>query len=103
MITFQTEPGYPFLNEAFVLFEQHYAELAQTPDIIKYKPNLKFYEKLYYAGKLEIHTVRDGEKLVGYNIWFLVHYLHAMDGVTADSDILFYIPIIEKALRDLNL
>jgi len=98
MITFQVEEFEPFLKDALVIFKQHYLELAEKPHVIPYNPNLKAYYRLYLANKLEIHSIRIDGKLIGYNVWFLMHYLHAKDGLTANSDILYLRPRYRKGL-----
>jgi hypothetical protein len=98
MITFQEETFQPFLNDALLIFKQHYLELAEHPKKIEYNPNLKAYYKLYLANKLAIHSIREDGKLIGYNVWFLMHYLHAKDGLTANSDILYLRPRYRKGM-----
>jgi hypothetical protein len=102
MITFQEEKSQPFLNEAIQLFKDHYEELAERPDVIKFKPNFKMYFKAYNAGKIVIHTVRDDGKLVGYNVWMMIHYAHATDGLTANSDIIYLSPNYRKGFLGFN-
>jgi hypothetical protein len=98
MITYQEEPFEPFIKEAFPIFRQHYLEIAERPDVIKFNINFKAYYRLAKRNKLVIHSVREDGNLVGYNVWFLGRYLHAQDGISANSDNLFIRPRYRKGL-----
>ncbi len=102
MITFQEEKSQPFVTDAIELFKKHYDELAERPDIIKFKPNFKTYFKAYNAGKVVVHTARDDGVLIGYNVWFMVHYIHAADKLTANSDIIYLSPSYRKGMIGFN-
>jgi len=98
MITFQKESPEPFTTEAIELFKKHYKEIAERKDVIKLKPNLKQYNLLYERGKLEIHTIRDDGKLIGYSLWFITNHIHYADSVTANSDVLYISPDYRKGM-----
>ena len=98
MITFQKEPPNPFTKEAIALFKKHYQELAERKDVIKLKPNLKMYNNLYKKEALEIHTIRDDGKLIGYSLWFITKHIHYADSITANSDVLYISPEHRKGM-----
>lgn len=98
MITFQKEPMFPFVHEAMALFKEHYEEIAERTDVIELDPDLDRYKALENAKILEVHTARDGDKLVGYSVWMVVNHLHYKKSVTASSDILYIHPEYRKGL-----
>ena len=98
MITFQKESPEPFTTEALDLFKKHYKEIAERKDVIKLKPDLKLYNKFYKTGVLEIHTIRDDGKLIGYSLWFVTKHIHYADSTTANSDVLYISPDYRKGM-----
>lgn len=98
MITFQKETGKVFEEDSPALYPQHYEEMAEYTDKIKLDPMIGTYWKLYNAGKLEIHSVRDNGNLVGYNVWMIGRYIHAQGSKTASSDMLYLLPEYRKGL-----
>jgi hypothetical protein len=98
MITFQVEPLYPFVYELMDLFKNHYQEIAERTDVIKLDPDLDTYEALVKLDKLEVHTIRDSEKLIGYSLWFITNHIHYKKSITCSSDILFIHPEYRKGM-----
>jgi hypothetical protein len=98
MITFQTESPEPFTQEALALFKEHYNEIAERKDVIKLDPNLENYNTLYEKNALEIHTIRENEKLIGYSLWFLTKHIHYKNSLTANSDVLYISPDHRKGM-----
>ena len=82
MITFQKEAPEPFTQEAMDLFQKHYEEIAERTDVIVLDPDLKRYNNLYSQNMLEIHTIRDDGKLVGYSLWFVMNHIHYKNSLT---------------------
>jgi len=97
MITFQKEDS-RFAKEAQKLFEDHYDEIAERTDVIKLNPNFDAYNQLENNDSLEIHTIRDDGKLVGYSIWMLRQHIHYKDSFTASSDVLYIAPTHRKGM-----
>jgi hypothetical protein len=102
MITFQTEPSQPFTEEAMVLFEQHYHEIAERTDVIKLDPNFDQYKLLEKKDAIEIHTMRDDGKLVGYSLWFIVNHIHYKNSLTVNSDILYISPEYRQGMMGIK-
>jgi len=98
MIVFQKEAPEPFAQEAMELFQKHYEEIAERTDVIALDPDLKRYNNLYDQGMLEIHTIRDDGKLVGYSLWFVVSHIHYKNSLTANSDVLYISPDYRKGM-----
>jgi len=96
MITFQVDTLYPFVHEAMDLFNKHYTEIAERTDVIKLDPDLDSYERLLALKMLEVHTIRDDNKLIGYSLWFVTNHIHYKKSVTASSDVLFIAPEYRK-------
>jgi hypothetical protein len=98
MIEFKKEEGRPFFEEAQELFKQHYEEIAERTDVIKFDPNIERYGQLYDLGVIEVHTARDDGKLVGYSVWMIFPHMHYKSSMTASSDILYIHPDYRKGL-----
>jgi hypothetical protein len=98
MITFQKEAPEPFTQEAMDLFQKHYEEIAERTDVIVLDPDLKRYNNLYSQNMLEIHTIRDDNKLVGYSLWFVMNHIHYKNSLTANSDVLYISPDYRKGM-----
>jgi len=98
MITFQKEAPEPFTQEAMDLFQKHYEEIAERTDVIVLDPDLKRYNNLYSQNMLEIHTIRDDGKLVGYSLWFVMNHIHYKNSLTANSDVLYISPDYRKGM-----
>ena len=101
MISYQKEEFYSLAKDAqaWDLFKQHYSEIAEYTDTIKFKLNFKAYDRLNAVDKLEIHSIRDNGKIIGYNMWILSYYIHATDSLTATSDNLYLHPDYRKGLN----
>ena len=82
-------------KDAGPLLQAHYEEIAQARDIIKLDPDLNHYRAQERAKKLEVHTARFDDELVGYSVWLIGPHLHYKDSLTAKSDLLF----IDKRYR----
>jgi hypothetical protein len=98
MITFQQEPPEPFAQQAIELFKKHYEEIGERQDVIKLDPDIVRYKQMYKNGSMEIHTVRDNDKLIGYSIWFISNHIHYQKSVTASSDVVYIVPDYRKGI-----
>jgi GNAT superfamily N-acetyltransferase len=83
-----------WIDRAWPLLEEHYAELATVPDIMLLKPDVERYQTLEAAGSLfaigmfDIHG--DGaETLVGYSVNIVCTNLHYGDLLMCQNDLLF--------------
>jgi len=83
-----------WIDRAWPLLEEHYAELATVPDIMLLKPDVERYQTLEAAGNLfaigmfDIH-VDGGETLVGYSVNIVCTNLHYGDLLMCQNDLLF--------------
>jgi hypothetical protein len=98
MITFQKEAPMPFADEAMKLFKDHYDEIAERTDVIELDPNMEQYDVLFKKDMLEIHTIRDDGKLIGYSLWFITNHIHYKKSLTASSDVLYISPNYRKGM-----
>jgi GNAT superfamily N-acetyltransferase len=83
-----------WIDRAWPLLEEHYAELATVPDIMLLKPDVERYQTLEAAGNLfaigmfDIHG-DGGETLVGYSVNIVCTNLHYGDLLMCQNDLLF--------------
>jgi GNAT superfamily N-acetyltransferase len=83
-----------WIDRAWPLLEEHYAELATVPDIMLLKPDVERYQTLEAAGNLfaigmfDAH-VDGGETLVGYSVNIVCTNLHYGDLLICQNDLLF--------------
>jgi GNAT superfamily N-acetyltransferase len=84
-----------WIDRAWPLLEEHYAELATVPDIMLLKPDVERYQTLEAAGNLfaiGTHVDADGngaETLVGYSVNIVCTNLHYGDLLMCQNDLLF--------------
>ena len=83
-----------WIDRAWPLLEEHYAELATVPDIMLLKPDVERYQTLEAAGNLfaigMFDTHVDGaETLVGYSVNIVCTNLHYGDLLMCQNDLLF--------------
>jgi GNAT superfamily N-acetyltransferase len=87
-----------WIDRAWPLLEEHYAELATVPDIMLLKPDVERYQTLEAAGNLfaigmfDTHVDADGngaETLVGYSVNIVCTNLHYGDLLMCQNDLLF--------------
>jgi GNAT superfamily N-acetyltransferase len=88
-----------WIDRAWPLLEEHYAELATVPDIMLLKPDVERYQTLEAAGNLfaigmfDIHGDTHGdagaETLVGYSVNIVCTNLHYGDLLMCQNDLLF--------------
>ena len=95
MITYQLEDLNDMLEELKPLLEDHYLEIAMYQEHIKLNPCYDTYKELQKSGVLKVYTARDGDKLVGYSLYFLKTNLHYSDHIYAVNDIVY----IDKDIR----
>jgi GNAT superfamily N-acetyltransferase len=83
-----------WIDRAWPLLEEHYAELATVPDIMLLKPDVERYQTLEAAGNLfaigmfDIHG-NGAETLVGYSVNIVCTNLHYGDLLMCQNDLLF--------------
>lgn len=78
------------------LFTKHYKEIAAYQDKIKLVPDLAKYRLLEEQEKLLCYTVRIGNKLIGYSLYFKDTHIHYSNDIFAVNDILFIRPDYRK-------
>ena len=98
MISYQKETVSSFLKDAYPLFDEHHKEVSERQDLIKHDLNVKQIQVMEDRSMLEILTVRDDGKLIGYHTWILFKALHFKSVLTASSDLLFILPEYRKGL-----
>jgi len=84
-----------WIDRAWPLLEEHYAELATVPDIMLLKPDVERYQTLEAAGNLfaigmfDTHVDAGAETLVGYSVNIVCTNLHYGDLLMCQNDLLF--------------
>ncbi len=84
------------IEEWRVLAVEHWNEIALNKDRIKLNPNWAAYEQTDKEGRWFCVTARDGTKLVGYFIGFVMPHLHYVDSMTLFYDIFYLKPEYRK-------
>lgn len=88
-LTYQEETFSPQLyKEIIPLLIQHYLELTPFDDI-ELSPDLDTYIQLSKMGIFVVYTARDGDKLVGYNAFFVKPHIHYRKEILAQNDVIF--------------
>jgi len=95
MITYSVEKLSDIFDELKPLLQCHYEEIARHKDVIKLNPDYDKYKVMDNAGYLHTVTARDGGKLIGYFVSFVMPHLHYKDCIMSVNDVLF----IEKNYR----
>ena len=103
MITYQRESFSQFIADGKELFAIHNQEVVTQVDGIPLDVNYKAYFKLEEMEKLEVHTVRDDGKLIGYSLWMLYYHIHYKSSLTATSTLIYIIPEYRKGLLGYKL
>ena len=92
---FAREPySQALVEEMKPLWTEHFAEVAKYKDI-PLDPNIALYEQMDRLGTLIIFTVRQAERLAGYQIFMMSAHPHFQKSLQAVQDLLF----ISKAWR----
>jgi GNAT superfamily N-acetyltransferase len=78
-----------WIDRAWPLLEEHYAELATVPDIMLLKPDVERYQTLEAAGNLFAIGMFHKEELVGYSVNIVCTNLHYGDLLMCQNDLLF--------------
>jgi hypothetical protein len=90
---FRCEQWPDFYPRAKHLFPVHWGEIALDRDKIPLDMDLASYERLNQLGNLHIVAALDGERIVGYAIWFLMRHPHYQSsGPMGQMDVYFLLP-----------
>jgi len=95
-IAFSREKITPKLfQELTPLIAGHYVEISHYKDI-ECVPDWAHYERLDKADILKIFTVRRGDELVGYSVFFVAPHPHFKKSIQATEDLLYLDPDFRK-------
>ncbi len=103
MITFQTESFAKFIEDGKEIFKKHNKEVVLQDTQISLDVNYKAYFKLAEANRLEVCTIRDDGKLIGYTLWMLHYHVHYKTSLTANSTLIYVVPEYRKGLLGYKL
>ncbi len=103
MITFQLESWEDYYQDCQDLWIEHYDEIAVQKDKMPMRPHVEAYEAMDKAGMLQILTVRDKDKLVGYLITFIKAHLHYADVLCGFEDSYFLSKHYRKGMTGIKL
>ena len=103
MITFQKEPFLQFIEDGKEIFAKHNKEVVPSSDQIPLNVNYKAYFKKEETNNLEVYTVRDDGKLIGYTLWMLHYHIHYQTSLTANSTLIYVVPEYRKGLLGYKL
>ena len=96
MIQYQEESFDSVIGEWKILAVDHWNEIALNKDRIKLNPAWDKYKNSDTAGIWFCVTARDGGKLIGYFIGFVMPHLHYVDSMTLFYDIFYLKPEYRK-------
>lgn len=102
-LSFHTEHLAQFLPEALPLLRGHWSEAGSCSQTCQLDIDVTLYAAIERAGALHISTAREGEKLVGYAIYFVQQYPHVRQVCMAQSDALYLHPDHRKGFAGLHL
>lgn len=94
MITYQLEhfdDCYPEARDLHLL-EEHWEEVALHKDVIPLDGDIEAYRTLDAEGGLQILTVREDGKLIGYRMHLIKTHLHYKSTLMAFSDMYYLTP-----------
>jgi GNAT superfamily N-acetyltransferase len=91
-LTFVCETKKSFLQEAQAQLRLHWEEIAKNKELLWLNPNVSLYEKLADLGSVAVILAKDGDKIVGYFVWFLAKHPHYQHVLTAEEDVHFLLP-----------
>jgi GNAT superfamily N-acetyltransferase len=97
-LAFAIEPFREVYDEATALLVEHWNEIAKNKHLMRLNPDEDVYGELADQKKLLLITARDGGKLVGYFVWFLVNHTHYKHVLVAEEDLHFLLPDYRRGL-----
>lgn len=104
MITYQLEKWAPFSKDAKPLFKKHWEEIAIDRDKIHLSLDYDKYQGMDDSGILHVLTMRNGKRLVGYYIAFILPHTHySQAGIMAFTDIYFVSPEQRTGINGIQL
>jgi GNAT superfamily N-acetyltransferase len=92
MINYQVELFKDIYEEMYPTLLEHCAEVHKFADTMPLSPDKEKYQVMQEAGVLQIVSVRDSGKLVGYSVDFVTENLHYKEHLYASNDIIFIDP-----------
>lgn len=88
-ITYQQEFLYKVVDDVKPLLEQDWQEIEHNKDLLPLDPDWDAYETLEQQGMLQIYTVRDSGKLVGYFPVVIFPSLHSKGRMLVANDVIY--------------
>lgn len=88
--SFARESVSEVLEDIQPLLKEHWAEIAQYPDI-PLNPDFGYYRAAELLGQLRIYTARQDD-LIGYAIYIVAPASHYRDSLQAKQDVLYLMP-----------
>jgi ribosomal protein S18 acetylase RimI-like enzyme len=98
---YQLENFFYLYEESSELLHKHRDEITAFPDV-PLSPDESMYEVMQHKGRLRCFTVRCGQDLIGYAVFFLVRHAH-YDMQVAQQDVLFVLKEHRRGRVGLNL
>lgn len=91
-LTAQSEAFEPIIEEIEALAPIHWQEVATHKEVREYAPDWDGFKRAAAVDRLYCVTLRDGDKLVGYNIGFYMTEPHCKGRWVAQADAYFILP-----------
>lgn len=90
--TYQLESMDTCVEEMRELWPLHWSEIALDKDKVPLEPDVETFSLLEDCGQLQILTVRNEGRLVGYHVSLVRQHLHYRSSLTAYVDMYFVHP-----------
>lgn len=101
-LTYRLETFHSFWNSSEELRKEHEEETKHDDRMVR-KENAALYNELWLMGLLQVVTVRDGEKMVGYYLTTIQPHTHYVDTLVGHEDAKFLSKPYRKGLNGVKL
>ena len=103
MITYLTETWSQYRADCQHCWEQHYDEIAGDKARMPMRPDDFLFQRMEELGQLQIVTVREQGKMVGYMLFAVRPHPHYADILCGFEDAYFLLPAYRKGWTGIKL
>ena len=80
------------------LIDRQYEELVVDKSVLKLDINTEIYQELEKLGMIELHVIKDDDKIVGFQCWMISKHLFYKSSLFATAQSLYIAPEYRKGL-----
>ena len=102
-LTFQAEAWSAIAEEIKPLLALHWSEVGNFRDAVPLDPDWQSYLDLEARGTLHVTTARDGGRLVGYYVAYVMPHPHYKSTLFGFVDVFFMLPEYRRAANGIGL